>query len=179
VLWTPEGYYDASAGGEDLIGWHVNRGLDQAADYFPASRLRDRYYRPELVGAVLRTLDLDQAQRDAGPPQKPSGPAMLPPVIRILSPRTGEAVSGSPVEIRYSVRSPSGSRSPGWMCCSMAGGCPICRREGSDAGLLLAARSRERASPFRWQTTARSPWSRTGEHAGEAAAWAWFEGHRG
>jgi len=105
VLWTPDGYYDASAGGEDLIGWHVNRGLDQAADYFPASRLRDRYYRPELVGAVLRTLDIDQAQRDAGPPQKTP---VLPPVIRILSPRMGEAVKGSPVEIRYSLRSPSG-----------------------------------------------------------------------
>ena len=26
VLWTPSGYYDASPGGEDLIGWHVNRG---------------------------------------------------------------------------------------------------------------------------------------------------------
>jgi len=54
VLWSSSGYYEASLGGEDLIGWHVNRGLDQAADYFPASRWRDRYYRPELVGAVLR-----------------------------------------------------------------------------------------------------------------------------
>ncbi len=107
VLWTPEGYYDASAGGEDLIGWHVNRGLDHAADYFPASRLRDRYYRPELVGAVLRTLD-EQGQRDAGAPPKPLALPVLPPVIRILSPRMGEIVSGSPVEIRYSVRSPSG-----------------------------------------------------------------------
>jgi WD40 repeat protein len=110
VLWTPDGYYDASAGGEDLIGWHVNRGLDQAADYFPASRLRDRYYRPELVGAVLRTLDIDQAQRDAGAPPRPPTPPVMPPVVRILSPRMGEAVSGSPVEIRYSVRSPSGER---------------------------------------------------------------------
>ena len=31
VLWTPSGYYDASPGGEDLVGWHVNRGKDQAA----------------------------------------------------------------------------------------------------------------------------------------------------
>ncbi len=108
VLWTPDGYYDASAGGEDLIGWHVNRGLDQAADYFPASRLRDRYYRPELVGAVLHTLDTDQARRDTRAPPKSPAPPVLPPVIRILSPRMGEAVSGSPVEIRYSVRSPSG-----------------------------------------------------------------------
>ena len=29
VAWTPTGYYMASPGGEDLIGWHVNRGWDQ------------------------------------------------------------------------------------------------------------------------------------------------------
>ena len=108
VLWTPDGYYDASPGGEDLIGWHVNRGLDHAADYFPASRLRDRYYRPELVGAVLRTLDFEQARRETSTLPKPSTPPALPPVIRILSPRMGEAVKGSPVENRFSVRSPSG-----------------------------------------------------------------------
>jgi hypothetical protein len=33
---------------------------------------------------------------------------LLPPVIRIVSPAEGEAVGKSPVEIRYSVRSPSG-----------------------------------------------------------------------
>ena len=26
LAWTPSGYYMASPGGEDLIGWHVNRG---------------------------------------------------------------------------------------------------------------------------------------------------------
>ena len=31
----PAGYYVASAGGEELIGWQVNRGDDQAPDFFP------------------------------------------------------------------------------------------------------------------------------------------------
>lgn len=31
VLWTPSGYYDASPGGEDLIGWHVNRLVQRGA----------------------------------------------------------------------------------------------------------------------------------------------------
>jgi WD40 repeat protein len=113
VLWTPGGYYDASAGGEDLIGWHVNRGLDSAADYFPASRLRDRYYRPESVGAVLRTIDSQRVQPDTGAPATPPAAPVLPPVVRILSPRMGEEVGHSPVEIRYSVRSPSGERVTG------------------------------------------------------------------
>jgi hypothetical protein len=29
-----------------MIGWHLNRGLDQAADFFPASRFRDRFSCP-------------------------------------------------------------------------------------------------------------------------------------
>jgi WD40 repeat protein len=54
VLWTPEGYYAASPGGEDLIGWHVNRGLDQAADFYPAETFRSTFHRPDIV---LKALD--------------------------------------------------------------------------------------------------------------------------
>ena len=171
VLWTPDGYYDASAGGEDLIGWHLNRGLDQAADYFPASRLRDRYYRPELVAAVLRTLDVEQAERDAGAPLKPSASPLLPPVIRILSPRMGDAVSGSPVEIRYSVRSPSGEPITGVDV--LLDGRPLSDlATGKDLDADLVARNAEQearvAVPLAKDGTI-SLVARTGERAGEAA----------
>ncbi|MGO8670216.1 MAG: WD40 repeat domain-containing protein, partial [Capsulimonadaceae bacterium] len=49
VAWTPAGYFDCSPGAEDLIGWHVNRGPDQAADFLPATRFRDTHYRPDVV----------------------------------------------------------------------------------------------------------------------------------
>jgi len=61
VLWTPSGYYDASPGAEELIGWHVNNGSDQAADFFPISRFRTAYYRPDVVAKVLETLDEPEA----------------------------------------------------------------------------------------------------------------------
>ena len=35
VAWTPTGYYMASAGGEDLIGWHLNRGWDARGRFLP------------------------------------------------------------------------------------------------------------------------------------------------
>ena len=35
IAWTPKGYYAASPGAEDLIGWHVNRDWDHSADFFP------------------------------------------------------------------------------------------------------------------------------------------------
>ena len=110
VLWTPGGYYDASPGGEDLIGWHINRGLDDAADFFPASRFRERFYRPAAVGAVLRTLDIDKALEATASPAAPSTPLPLPPVVTILSPQEGDGVKGSTVDVHYVVRSPSGER---------------------------------------------------------------------
>jgi Caspase domain len=65
VLWTPEGYYDCSPGAEDLIGWHVNRGKTEAADFFPASSFRAVHYRPDVVRRVLATLGTETALREA------------------------------------------------------------------------------------------------------------------
>ena len=95
VLWTPSGYYDASPGGEDLIGWHVNHGRDQAADFFPASRFRDAYYRPDVVAKVLQTGDESEAVKlanaEAGGRKAPAIDVtrILPPVVRIVSPAAG------------------------------------------------------------------------------------------
>jgi DNA-binding beta-propeller fold protein YncE/uncharacterized membrane protein len=57
VLWTPSGYYDCSPGAEDLIGWHLDRGQDEAADFFPVSQFRATYYRPDIIARILQTRD--------------------------------------------------------------------------------------------------------------------------
>jgi hypothetical protein len=54
VLATPAGYYDAGAGAESLIGWHVNRADGLNADFFPISKFRDRFYRPDVIDQGLR-----------------------------------------------------------------------------------------------------------------------------
>nr|WP_320133960.1 caspase family protein [uncultured Holophaga sp.] len=113
ILWTPSGYYDASPGAEDLIGWHLNRRKDEAADFFPVSRFRSAYYRPDVIDQVLETLDEGSALRAAdarsgGRPQAVSIQEMLPPVVQILSPETGSRVGASTVTVRASVRHPKG-----------------------------------------------------------------------
>ncbi len=111
ILWTPSGYYDASPGGEDFIGWHVNNGKDQAADFFPISRFRSTYYRPDVIDRVLKTLDeavaLQQANEEFGRKQvaQVSLREKLPPVVAISSPADGAEVSATPIKVRYSVRS--------------------------------------------------------------------------
>lgn len=112
VMWTPSGYYDASVGAEDLIGWHVNRSENQAADFFPVSRFRSRFYRPDVVSKVLEsgneTEGLNQANQDSGrKPQAQSVAESLPPVMTIMSPASGLAVKATSVKIGYAVRSPA------------------------------------------------------------------------
>ena len=113
VLWTPSGYYDASPGGEDLIGWTVNRGKDQAADFFPASRFHDRMYRPDVVRLVLDTLDEDAALRQANAASGRAEPqvtladiaTLAPPVLDLVSAPTRFATDH--VTIQYRVRTPA------------------------------------------------------------------------
>jgi WD40 repeat protein len=114
VVWTPAGYYDASPGAEELIGWHVNNGKDAAADFFPVGQFRSTYYRPDVISKVLETGDeqlaLKLANEEAGRKQQQQAEVlkMLPPVIEIVSPASGAIVSSNEIVVRYNVRSPSG-----------------------------------------------------------------------
>jgi WD40 repeat protein len=67
IVWTPEGYFDASAGADELAGWVVNRGAADAAELFSLGRFRDRYQRPDVVDHVLETLDTRTAIAEAAP----------------------------------------------------------------------------------------------------------------
>jgi hypothetical protein len=113
VAWTPTGYYMASAGGEDLIGWHLNRGWTQEADFFPASRFSDRFNRPDIVKLVLKTRDEGEAVRQANEAAKrktetASVAAKLPPVVTIRSPKPDATFDGVTIDVDFDVRSPSG-----------------------------------------------------------------------
>ncbi|HKJ61746.1 MAG TPA: hypothetical protein VKA94_07080, partial [Hyphomicrobiales bacterium] len=113
VAWTPHGYYLASPGAEDLIGWHINRGWTQAADFFPANRFRDTFSRPDVVTRVLLTLDESAALSEANEKTNRGNEQQdilntLPPVINILSPTNGEDFGRPEIQIKYTVRSPSG-----------------------------------------------------------------------
>ena len=113
VAWTPTGYYSASPGGEDLIGWQINRGWNQSADFFPVDRFRTQFARPDIVDRILDTLDEAEAikQANAARPVKVDATPLLqnlPPVISILSPLEGAAMDGASVTITYIIRSPSG-----------------------------------------------------------------------
>jgi hypothetical protein len=101
VVWTASGYYDCSPGAERLVGWHLNRGQDQAADFFPVSRFRATLYRPDIIAgrakpemvSDLRPVDVVR---------------LLPPVVEITYPEDHQKVSSHEQAVFFAIRTPSG-----------------------------------------------------------------------
>ena len=108
VAWTPAGFYLASAGGDRLVGWHVNRGREHAADFFTVSRLRATYYRPEMIeAAILRHGDpvVPSGEGEPGARQAAARVEDLPPVVEIVSPAANRAFDTPRLKLVYEVRS--------------------------------------------------------------------------
>ena len=60
VLWTPEGFYEATPGAEDVLKWVVNHGPDSAATTVSVSAIA-RLHRPDALALVLDELETARA----------------------------------------------------------------------------------------------------------------------
>jgi len=60
VLWTPEGFYEATPGAQDVLRWVVNHGPDQAATTLPVSAIA-KLHRPKALPLVLDNLETARA----------------------------------------------------------------------------------------------------------------------
>lgn len=160
VLWTEQGYYDASSGAEDLAGWQVTRPGGDRADFFGNSRFRDRYHRPDVIDRVLTTLDVDKAVSAANEERRvlamradeetrarvavmalppPPVASVLPPVVTLTAPPKSEPAK-TEVALDYEVfTSPVSSGSAPPLLIVKVDGRPVevqdTRREASSAGV--------------------------------------------
>jgi hypothetical protein len=60
VLWTPEGFYEATPGAQDTLKWVVNHGPDSAAATLPVSAIA-KLHRPNALPHVLDQLETAHA----------------------------------------------------------------------------------------------------------------------
>jgi len=86
VVWMPEGFFTASPGGRKFIGYHINRGKENAAEYISVDQLYDLYYRSDLVAMRIQggfEKDIQDAVARIGNIEEilQSG---LPPMLEIL-----------------------------------------------------------------------------------------------
>lgn len=103
VLWTPEGRFSASEGGAALVGWHLNRGADSAAEFLPFERFSARHFDPAGLAALL------VGERPQRPVPDLRDGLKLPPQVRFVSPREGQGFTANPVRIELSVSERGGA----------------------------------------------------------------------
>ena len=58
VLWTKEGFFNASPNGAKYIGYHINQGPEKEARYVSVDKLYNTFYRPDLVEKSLKGVDI-------------------------------------------------------------------------------------------------------------------------
>ncbi|HEY3919286.1 MAG TPA: caspase family protein [Stellaceae bacterium] len=111
VAWTPQGYYMASAGGDTLIGWQVDHGHDQPADFYPVWQYAPQYERPDIVQQTLALRD-EQQGIDAADAASGRAPATQRiedtqhPVIEIAGPANGASITDTNLTLHFKVHSP-------------------------------------------------------------------------
>jgi hypothetical protein len=64
-MWTPGGYYAASPKGGALVGWQINHGPENAADYVTAAQLRRKLNRPDIVSRAIQLASAKKAVRQS------------------------------------------------------------------------------------------------------------------
>jgi len=68
IAWTPEGYYAASAGGENLMGWQVDDNDEQVGKFLRGTDRHTKLHRPDVIKLLLPTGSLARALERTGPP---------------------------------------------------------------------------------------------------------------
>jgi dipeptidyl aminopeptidase/acylaminoacyl peptidase len=84
VIWTSDGFFDASPGGEDLVGYHLNQGPDHEGQFIKVDQLFKQFYRPDLIAQAL----------------KPEGPALIRAALTTIGDIRATLASGLPPELQ-------------------------------------------------------------------------------
>ena len=111
ISWIPSGHYQASAGGERYLGWQVDNGINEVADFYKASSFRSQFHRPDVVIETLRIGSFKKAWEKVGEQQPTPSPSEITeavPQIDWISPELYRTeVSGDEVIIKARVQSKS------------------------------------------------------------------------
>jgi WD40 repeat protein len=105
VMWTPQGYYAGSPGADQIVGWQINRGPDQVAEYVGAAQLRQHLNRPDIVVRAIILASAEQAVREAPGTTFQLADLLSRPIPRfkILSPLSDTTGSGGRAAVAIAI----------------------------------------------------------------------------
>ena len=101
VMWTPQGFYTATAAGARLIGWQINRGAEHEAEFVTAAQLRQHLNRPDIVARAIQLASAEAAVKEARDAGFKIADLLTRPVprLRIVSPEADASVSGGHAQV--------------------------------------------------------------------------------
>ncbi|MBV9157302.1 MAG: caspase family protein [Acidobacteriaceae bacterium] len=106
IAWTPEGFFDASPGGDALVGYHLNRGPDHEGEFVKAEQVVKLFYRPDLISQVLKPggVKILTAERSRIGDISTVLSAGLPPDLDLLSPAQTDSEGSYVLQFRVNKR---------------------------------------------------------------------------
>lgn len=54
ICWTPQGYYEASSGGEKYMGWQVDESATSMSRFYKSSVFASKFHKPETVKQTIQ-----------------------------------------------------------------------------------------------------------------------------
>jgi WD40 repeat protein len=106
VMWTPQGYYTGSPGADKMVGWQINKGPENAADYVGADQLREHLNRPDIIDKAIVLASAEQAVREApGTSSFKLADLQTRPVprYRIVSPAPDSTQRGGRAQVKIAI----------------------------------------------------------------------------
>jgi WD40 repeat protein len=105
VIWTPQGFYEASAGGEKYIGWHINKGRKNLAEFHDVSAFRDYYHRRDVIENILTSKSFNAVATTLNVTAKPEK-ELVPPTIEWVTPYSANStVNGNSTIVKFNITS--------------------------------------------------------------------------
>jgi len=102
VIWSQSGYYMASQNGDQYLGYHINRGADKEALYFPSDRFK-AFLRPDIIKAIIEHGSEDRARTQGFAIPKFDASQILPPIIELTENGVQISDDGKEVTFTFSV----------------------------------------------------------------------------
>jgi WD40 repeat protein len=106
VIWSKSGYYNASQNGDQRFGYHINRGAEMEALYFPSDRFIKTYFRPDVIQAIFEhgseTRALDALGQQGQTREAINVETILPPIVELAP--NGIVVEPKKVTFKFSVQ---------------------------------------------------------------------------
>src|SRR5204862_1732683 len=102
LVCTPEGLFDGSAGGRNLVSYRVGGGLNVV----PVDRFFKDFYRPGLLASVIK---------GENPKPEVDFASQTPPKVHITSPKAGGDVDDATVEVVVEAEDQGGGVQVPWL----------------------------------------------------------------